>query len=92
VVVVPTWARVQGLVPSAPVPLLLNVAWPVGKLAVPLLVSATVAVHVVGLFTATEAGVQVTAVDVVRSTGGLTVMAELPAPVLALAAWLLSAP
>ena len=51
---------------KVPVPLLAKLTVPVGALWVPAEVSVTVAVHVVGEFTATEAGLQLTAVVVVR--------------------------
>ena len=60
---------------KVPVPLLVNETVPVGALVVPPDVSVTVAVHVVGAFTATEAGVQLTAVVVFRL---VTVTAWLP--------------
>ncbi len=51
---------------NVPVPLELNETVPVGALVVPPDVSVTVAVQVVGAFTATDEGVQVTPVVVVR--------------------------
>jgi hypothetical protein len=89
VAVVPTWTRVQGLVPNAPVLLELKLTLPVGKLLVPASVSPTVAVQVLAALTGTEAGVQVTVVVVPR---GLTPRAKLAAPELALVAWAPSPP
>jgi hypothetical protein len=70
---------VQGEPVKVPVPLLPNATVPVGALAVPVEVSVTVAVQVVGEFTGKEAGVQLTAVVVVRV---VTVSAKVPELVL----------
>jgi hypothetical protein len=75
---------VHGEPVKVPVPLLVNETVPVGALVVPPEVSVTVAVHVVGALTGTEAGVQLTAVVVLRL---VTVKAVLPE----LAAWVESA-
>ena len=83
VVVLPTWTRVQGLVPKGPDAVVAKVTWPLGKLAVPMSVSLTVAVQLLGLFTGTLVGAQTTAVEVVR---GVTVWAKLPVPELELEA------
>jgi hypothetical protein len=56
----PVPVNVQVVVENVPVPLLLNVTVPVGVVAPVADVSVTVAVHVVGLLTATLAGVHET--------------------------------
>ena len=80
VVVDATWARAQGLVAKAPVPEVLKVKFPAGKLAGPLSVSLTVAVQVVLVLMKTEAGVQLTDAEVVRL---VAVAVALPGPELA---------
>jgi hypothetical protein len=82
--VLSTWARVQGLV-KLPVPLLLKLTLPVGKVWVPVSVSLTVAVQVVGLLNWTDAGEQLTDVEVVRK---MAVMSNVPL----LMSWVLSPP
>ena len=62
----------QGEPVKVPVPLLVKATVPVGALVVPVEVSVTVAVHVVGALTATEEGEQATPVVVTRL---VTVMA-----------------
>jgi hypothetical protein len=85
VVVLPIWARVQ--VPpllKPPAPLLPKFTDPPGKLLVGVSVSLTVAVQLVGTFTGTVAGAQLTDVAVVRL---VTATAKVPL----LVAWMLSA-
>lgn len=67
---------VPGLV-KEPEPLL-KLTEPVGVVVVPELVSLTVAVQVVGAFTGTDPGVQVTVVDVVRCVALTAKALELP--------------
>jgi len=66
VAVVPVPDKVQGEVAIVPAPLLVIATVPVGVLLVPVSVSFTVAVHWVELPTTTEAGEQLTVVEVVR--------------------------
>jgi hypothetical protein len=84
VVVLPTCCNVQGLV-KVPVPLLPKRTVPLGKVLVGLSVSLTVAVQVVGLPRGTEAGAQLSDVDVVRR---FTVTSNVPL----LVRWVLSPP
>jgi len=70
---------VHGEPVKVPVPLLVKLTVPVGALAVPTDVSVTVPVHVVGELTGIEAGVQLTAVVVVRLLTVRTVVPELVA-------------
>ena len=58
--------KVHGDPVKVPVPLLVNETVPVGALVVPPDVSVTVAVQVVAAFTATEDGLQLTPVVVLR--------------------------
>ena len=83
VVVLPMRARVQGLLPKLPVPSVLKVTWPEGKLCAGVSVSLTVAVQVLGLFTGMLAAVQLTVVDVLRV---VTNCENRPAPAVALVA------
>ena len=71
--------HVAGL--NVPAPLVVQLTAPAGTVAVPALVSVTVAVHVVGASTGTDGGVQVTLVDVDRF-----VTVTLVAPLLVLCA------
>jgi hypothetical protein len=66
VVVVPTWANVHELPEKLPVPVLENVTVPGGNDFGPVSVSDTVVVHVVVWLTTTDAGEQVTFVEVDR--------------------------
>ena len=63
---VPVAPRVQLVLLKVPVPLLVKVTVPLGTLIVPGLVSVTVAVQVVALFTGTLGGTQSTLVMVAR--------------------------
>jgi hypothetical protein len=76
--VVAVVVRVQLAVPEKlPVPELEKLTVPVGVEMVPLSVSVTVAVQVVGEFTATEEGKQLTLVAVVRAAcAGVAVAAK----------------
>ncbi len=78
--------RVHGEVVNVPVPLDEKLTVPVGVLAVPRAVSATVTVHVVTLFTTIDAGAQVMVVDVERRVTVTVVVA------FAGALWLVSPP
>jgi len=64
---------------KVPAPLELKLTVPVGVLAVPMLVSVTLAVHVVEPPTGTVAGVQLTVVDVERLFTVTVVVPELVA-------------
>ena len=66
--------RVQLAALKLPAPLLVKVTVPVGPLLVPTSVSVTVALQVVASFTATEAGVQLTLILVVRFEVTVTVV------------------
>ena len=70
---------------KVPAPLEANSTIPVGVLVLPVAVSVTVAVQVVGLFTGTLVGVQLTLIMVVRGVAVTLVMPEL-------AAWVSSPP
>jgi len=60
---------------NIPDPVLVKLTGPIGAIGVPGPVSVTVAVHVVGAFTGTEPGLQLTLVEVGRF---VTVMVVLP--------------
>ncbi len=79
-------ARVHVVDLKVTVPLLAMVSVPYRVIADPGEVSVTVAVHVVGLFTTTEDGVQLIAVEVERSVTVTVVVA------FAGALWLVSPP
>jgi hypothetical protein len=76
---VPVALSVQLSLPlNVPAPLDVNVTVPVGTLDVPPLVSVTVAVQVVELFTGTAAGTQSTVVEVDRFVATRVVVPKLP--------------
>ena len=81
----PVASRVQLALLNVPAPLELKLTVPLGTLAVPGLVSLTVTVQVVALFTGTVGGVQSTVVCVARF---VTVRRNVPL----LAAWVVSPP
>lgn len=57
---------------------MLKLTNPVGVIAVPVLLSVTVIVHVVGALTGSEDGLQLTLVDVVRTVAVTANVPELP--------------
>ena len=71
--------RVHGEPVKVPVAVVVNATVPVGALATPLVVSVTVAVHVVGELTLTDAGEQSTTVVVACVVTVTEFPPELPA-------------
>ena len=70
--------REQGLPVNVPALLLLKETVPVGVTGVPVSVSVTVSVQVVRSFTATEPGLQLTAVVVLRAESVNVAVADIP--------------